>query len=168
MMAGDVKRMVAIFYGVSRTELESSKGARNVSWPRQAAMTMCRHFTRCSYPQIGQAFGRDHTTVMYAERAYAQRVWSDPVHFAEFLSLLDQIEAGEITAPSEWARAERTNRFRRCLNNPFRDQEAQLRGGAAFIAALSSVPAASAPSGAAALPGPRVCLRGPGLCPEAA
>ena len=39
---------------------------------RQIAMYLCRELTDLSLPKIGQQFGRDHTTVMHAERKIRQ------------------------------------------------------------------------------------------------
>jgi chromosomal replication initiator protein len=49
-------------------ELRGPGKTRAVAMPRQIAMYLCRELTDLSLPKIGQAFGRDHTTVMYAER----------------------------------------------------------------------------------------------------
>jgi chromosomal replication initiator protein len=47
-------------------DLESSKRSRNLSFPRQVAMFICRDLTDLSLPKIGDAFGnRDHTTVLH-------------------------------------------------------------------------------------------------------
>ena len=42
---------------------------------RQIAMYLCRELTDLSLPKIGQAFGgRDHTTVMHADRKIRQLI----------------------------------------------------------------------------------------------
>jgi chromosomal replication initiator protein len=42
-------------------------------------MYLCRELTDLSLPKIGQAFGRDHTTVMYAQR----KILSEMAHRRE-------------------------------------------------------------------------------------
>jgi hypothetical protein len=37
-------------------------------------MYLCRRWLRCSYPEIGHAFGRDHTTAMAAIRGVEEAV----------------------------------------------------------------------------------------------
>jgi chromosomal replication initiator protein len=53
------------------TTIEDLRGpgkTRALAQSRQIAMYLCRELTDLSLPKIGQGFGRDHTTVMYAER----------------------------------------------------------------------------------------------------
>jgi chromosomal replication initiator protein len=49
-------------------ELRGPGKTRALAQSRQIAMYLCRELTDLSLPKIGQAFGRDHTTVMYAEK----------------------------------------------------------------------------------------------------
>ncbi|MEH3034183.1 MAG: chromosomal replication initiator protein DnaA [Aeromicrobium erythreum] len=50
-------------------ELCGTNRSRNLVLARQIAMYLCRELTDLSLPKIGQEFGgRDHTTVMHAER----------------------------------------------------------------------------------------------------
>ena len=50
-------------------ELCGASRSRNLVQARQIAMYLCRELTELSLPKIGQQFGgRDHTTVMHAER----------------------------------------------------------------------------------------------------
>ncbi|MBN2258945.1 MAG: chromosomal replication initiator protein DnaA [Clostridiales bacterium] len=62
-----IKEIIANTYNITIEDLTSPKRMRNISYPRQIAMYLCRELTNLSLPKIGQEFGgRDHTTVMHA------------------------------------------------------------------------------------------------------
>lgn len=62
-----IKENVSKYFNIKIPDLESSKRSRNLSYPRQIAMYICRELTDLSLPKIGEAFGnRDHTTVLHA------------------------------------------------------------------------------------------------------
>jgi chromosomal replication initiator protein len=62
-----IKRSVCKYYNISIKEMESAKKTRNLAFPRQVAMYLCREMTNHSLPKIGESFGgRDHTTVLHA------------------------------------------------------------------------------------------------------
>lgn len=57
------------YFSISIDALKSVDRTRAVTEARQIAMYLCRELTPLSFPQIGEIFGgRDHTTVMHAER----------------------------------------------------------------------------------------------------
>ena len=58
----------AEYFETSIEELRGPGKTRALAQARQIAMYLCRELTDLSLPKIGQAFGRDHTTVMYAEK----------------------------------------------------------------------------------------------------
>ncbi|WP_163751933.1 chromosomal replication initiator protein DnaA [Mycolicibacterium helvum] len=58
----------AEYFDTSVEELRGPGKTRALAQSRQIAMYLCRELTDLSLPKIGQAFGRDHTTVMYAEK----------------------------------------------------------------------------------------------------
>jgi len=59
--------VVSRYYDLKQDEFKSKKRNRDISFPRQIAMYLCRSLTDMSLPKIGDAFGgRDHTTVMHA------------------------------------------------------------------------------------------------------
>jgi chromosomal replication initiator protein len=73
------------YFGVSIDDLRGQSRSRVLVNARQVAMYLCRELTDLSLPRIGQAFGgRDHTTVMHADRKIRQQM-------AERRSLYNQI-----------------------------------------------------------------------------
>jgi len=62
-------------FNVRLTDLQSKKRTRSVAFPRQICMYLARSLTRHSLEEIGGYFGgRDHTTVLHANRTIkAQR-----------------------------------------------------------------------------------------------
>jgi chromosomal replication initiator protein len=73
-----IMRGVARAYGLEPDELRSRSRRRRVVRPRQLAMYICRSSTDASLKDIGRAFNRDHTSVMYAIGVVEQRVAQKP------------------------------------------------------------------------------------------
>ncbi|WP_040839425.1 chromosomal replication initiator protein DnaA [Nocardia brevicatena] len=63
-----IMAVTAEYFNTTMEELVGPGKARPLAQARQIAMYLCRELTDLSLPKIGQAFGRDHTTVMYAEK----------------------------------------------------------------------------------------------------
>jgi chromosomal replication initiator protein len=67
--APNIMAVTADFFGVTIEDLCGPGKTKHVAQARQIAMYLCRELTDLSLPRIGQSFGgRDHTTVMHAER----------------------------------------------------------------------------------------------------
>ena len=66
--AATVMAVTAEYFDTTVEELRGPGKTRALAQSRQIAMYLCRELTDLSLPKIGQAFGRDHTTVMYAQR----------------------------------------------------------------------------------------------------
>jgi chromosomal replication initiator protein len=67
--ATTIMAVTAEYFGVTIEDLTSGSRTRVLVQARQIAMYLCRELTELSLPKIGQTFGgRDHTTVMHAER----------------------------------------------------------------------------------------------------
>ncbi len=67
--AAHIVAETASFFGVTVEDIHGSSRSRVLVNARQIAMYLCRELTDLSLPKIGQQFGgRDHTTVMHAER----------------------------------------------------------------------------------------------------
>ena len=67
--AAQIMGQTAGYFGLTIDDLCSSSRSRVLVNARQIAMYLCRELTELSLPKIGQHFGgRDHTTVMHADR----------------------------------------------------------------------------------------------------
>ncbi len=65
----DILDLVSKHYGVRLPDLTGRKRSRSVSHPRQVGMYLARKLTPLSLEEIGGHFGgRDHSTVLHAER----------------------------------------------------------------------------------------------------
>lgn len=83
--AKQIMDQTAVYYGVTIDDLCGSSRSRVLVTARQIAMYLCRELTDLSLPKIGQQFGgRDHTTVMHADRKVRQLM-------AERRSLYNQV-----------------------------------------------------------------------------
>jgi chromosomal replication initiator protein len=83
--ADQIMASTSDYFGVSLDDLRGHSRSRVLVNARQVAMYLCRELTDLSLPRIGQAFGgRDHTTVMHADRKIRQQM-------AERRSLYNQI-----------------------------------------------------------------------------
>ncbi|NBV95859.1 MAG: chromosomal replication initiation protein DnaA, partial [Actinobacteria bacterium] len=80
-----IMAQTANYFGVTLDDLTGVSRSRTLVTARQIAMYLCRELTDLSLPKIGQQFGgRDHTTVMHADRKVRQLI-------AERRSLYNQV-----------------------------------------------------------------------------
>lgn len=73
-----IQDVVANYFNLKVDDLKSSRRTRNVAFPRQIAMYLCRKLTDMSLPKIGEEFGgRDHTTVIHAYEKISTNLKAD-------------------------------------------------------------------------------------------
>lgn len=106
----EIQHTVAAAFSLTRADLLSRSRERNVACARHIAMYLSReiaraargtsgiepHTPRTSYPRIGMAFGRDHTSVMHACNSIGRKCKAD-VRFARMVDGL----AGEVRGRAE-------------------------------------------------------------------
>jgi chromosomal replication initiator protein len=65
----DIQRLVCHHFHLRSSDLVSKDRHKTVAFARHVAMYLCKQRLKCSFPELGRAFGgRDHTTVMSAVR----------------------------------------------------------------------------------------------------
>ncbi|MGN0721126.1 MAG: chromosomal replication initiator protein DnaA [Anaerovoracaceae bacterium] len=88
-----IKKVVAKYYNIKVSDLESTKKTNNIAFPRQVSMYLIRELTDSSLPQIGRYFGnRHHTTVKYACEKIENDIKSDETLKSVIESLKEEIK----------------------------------------------------------------------------
>jgi chromosomal replication initiator protein len=86
----DIMNLIAEHFGVKLSDLQGRRRSRAIALPRHIGMYLARRHTSHSLAEIGGFFGgRDHTTVLHAEKLISGRRQSD----ATLSSQLDRLEA---------------------------------------------------------------------------
>lgn len=89
-----VIEVVANYFNLTTDELVGKGRAKKFVQARQIAMYLCRELTDLSLPKLGSAFGgRDHTTVMYAERRVRESLSENKKVFDQVQELTQKIKS---------------------------------------------------------------------------
>ena len=90
--AAMIMTTVADYFAVSVDDLCGTSRTHVLVTARQMAMYLCRELTDLSLPKIGQAFGgRDHTTVMHADRKIRQLLGERRSVFNQMTELTNRV-----------------------------------------------------------------------------
>jgi chromosomal replication initiator protein len=82
-----IQRTVAEYFDIRLADMTSKQRPQSIAFPRQVAMYLCRELTDYSFPSIGDAFSRNHATVLHACALVTKRAAAEP-EFRQTLSLL--------------------------------------------------------------------------------
>lgn len=74
----NIQKVVSDYFNISTDDIKGKRRTRQIAFPRQIAMYICREITDYSTTEIGQEFGgKDHTTVMHAHQRIGERMTTD-------------------------------------------------------------------------------------------
>ena len=88
-----IQSETAAYFSISTDDLCGASRVQGVVIARQMAMYLCRELTDLSLPKIGQSFGgRDHTTVMHANKKIRHLMGEDRKVFNQVAELTNRIK----------------------------------------------------------------------------
>jgi chromosomal replication initiator protein len=82
-----IQRRVAEYYDIRLADMTSRKRPQNIARPRMVAMYLSRQLTDQSLPTIGDAFSRNHATILHAINKVEQDMDKD-ADFANSVNIL--------------------------------------------------------------------------------
>jgi len=88
-----IQSTVENYYHVTHAELLGKQRPRNISLARQVAMYLCRSLTGESYPDIGKAFKKDHSSVVHAYNNIENKKQNDRAFYNELEKLTELVKA---------------------------------------------------------------------------
>jgi chromosomal replication initiator protein len=111
----EIQEIVARAFHLNRTQLTSRRRDQHVTCARHIAMYLCRELAgrsrkgvgagensrmgrSTSFPRIGMAFSRDHSSVIYACNSVERRRYAD----AAFARLIDSLAHDVRNRPTNW------------------------------------------------------------------
>lgn len=75
----NIQREVSSYYRINVSDLKSSKRTKEISFPRQMSMYLCKELLNLSFSEIGKAFGgRDHSTVVASCKKIEKEIKKNP------------------------------------------------------------------------------------------
>ena len=96
-----IMAQTAVYFSLTIDDLCGTSRSRVLVNARQIAMYLCRELTELSLPKIGQTFGgRDHTTVMHADRKIRQLMAERRSIYNQVTELTNRIKLLTLVAPS--------------------------------------------------------------------
>ena len=94
-----IRRLVCRQYNVTVDELLSKSRKKHLVLPRNLGMYLCRKMTTLSLEAIGELFGRNHSTVIYAVNLVENRSRRDTKLKAQLDFLVGQIQKTDGQSP---------------------------------------------------------------------
>ncbi len=98
--ADTIMRATAAAYGFTVEDLVSPSRRQPLVLCRQIAMYLCRELTDLSLPKIGEAFRRDHTTVLHSVDKVKRILRSDRAVFDRVTQLTQDLRKGGGISPA--------------------------------------------------------------------
>ena len=96
-------RTTATSFGFSAEDVLSPSRRQPLVMCRQVSMYLCRELTDLSLPKIGEAFNRDHTTVLHSVEKVKRVLRSDRAVFDRVTQLTQDLRKGEGLSPANGA-----------------------------------------------------------------
>lgn len=87
-----IKSIVARFYKIKVSDMDSKKRNAEIAFPRQVAMYLCRNMTDLSLPKIGSLFGgRHYSTVIHSNDKIMKLYSNDQAFKNDLDSMIEKI-----------------------------------------------------------------------------